>query len=430
MDYIIAPGRTTQAILANAMAGRSPSRDDAYHLIHSEGADLHALLDTAVQLRERHKGNVITYSRKVFIPLTNLCRDTCGYCTFAKSPDDPDAHTMSPEEVLAVATQARQLGCKEALFSLGDRPEQKYPAYRTWLRHRGYESTLAYLATMARMVFEHTGLLPHLNPGVMSEEEIARLRPYALSMGIMLENISPRLLRPGMPHYRCPDKVPQRRIATIAAAGRQHVAFTTGILIGIGETREERVDSLFAIRDLHRQYGHIQEVIVQNFRAKPDIPMRDHPEPTQAEMLRTLAVARVILPDMNIQAPPNLAPHTYRWYLRAGINDWGGISPLTPDYINPEAPWPTIIALQEACQAEGLHLRERLALYPEFIQAGNVFIPEALRPSVAALTDATGLVRPTAEQMPPPLPSPTTATSHPALEIHPAEGGETPWPRP
>ncbi len=406
MRYILAPSSKTRAVLAKALVGEPPTPQEAYALIHvEEGPDLHALMETAVQLRERYKGHIITYSRKVFIPLTNLCRDTCGYCTFVKQPDEPGAHTMTPEEVIAVATRGRQLGCKEALFSLGDQPERKHPTYRAWLNARGYESTLAYLADMCRLVFERTGLLPHLNPGVMEEADIARLRPYALSMGIMLENISSRLLRPGMPHYRCPDKIPQRRVATMVAAGRQRVAFTTGILIGIGETREERVDSLYAIRDLHLRYGHIQEVIIQNFRAKPGIPMHDHPEPSLGEMLRTLAVARLILQDMNIQAPPNLAREMYRWYLRAGINDWGGISPLTPDYINPEAPWPEIVALQEVCQEEGLHLRERLALYPEYVRQGTAFVPVALRPSVSMLTDETGLVRPEAEQASPPLPS-------------------------
>jgi FO synthase len=391
------PGLKTSQILAKALAGQPPSVEEAYALIHAEGPDLEALLEAASALRDRYKGRTVTYSRKVFIPLTNLCRDTCSYCTFVKQPWEASAHTMTPEEVVAVARAGKLLGCKEALFSLGDKPELKYPTYRRWLAERGYDSTLHYLADMCRLVFQKTGLLPHANPGLLTEADIAMLRPYNVSMGVMLENVSPRLLRPGMPHHRCPDKVPKRRLQTIEAAGRQRVAFTTGILIGIGETPEERVDSLFAIRDLQTRYGHIQEVIVQNFRAKPDIAMWDHPEPTLDDMLRTIAVARLVLQEMNIQAPPNLAPREYRWYLRAGINDWGGISPLTQDFINPEAPWPKLRELQEVCREEGFQLRERLALYPEYVRRGEEFVPEALRERVRALTDASGLVRPEAE---------------------------------
>jgi FO synthase len=304
---------------------------------------------------------------------------------------------MTPDEVLAVARAGQRQGCKEALFSLGDKPERKYPAYRRWLQQQGYATTLNYVAAMCQRVVEETGLLPHTNPGQMSEDEIALLRPMNLSMGIMLESSSNRLLRPGMPHYRCPDKVPRRRIETIAAAGRQCVAFTTGILIGIGETPEERVDALCVIRALHEQGGHIQEVIIQNFRAKPGTPMGDWPEPSLEEMLRTLAVARLLLPTGNIQAPPNLAPTDYRWYLHAGLNDWGGISPVTRDWINPEAPWPKVAELAAVCQAEGFTLRERLALYPEYVRQGERWIPPALRDRVAALVDAEGLVQRTAE---------------------------------
>ncbi|MDR5710495.1 MAG: 7,8-didemethyl-8-hydroxy-5-deazariboflavin synthase CofG [Armatimonadota bacterium] len=374
-----------------ALVGQVPSQEEACALMHVEGPDLSALLEAASLLRDRYKGRQVTYSRKVFLPLTNLCRDRCGYCGFAKRPEDPQTHTMTPEEVLAVAEAGRRLGCKEALFSLGDKPELRYPAYRRWLQSHGYATTLEYLREMCRLVVERTGLLPHANPGVMTEAEVALLRPYNISMGLMLENVSLRLLQPGMPHYRCPDKVPSRRLQTIEAAGRLQVAFTTGILVGIGETREERVDSLLAIRALHRRYGHIQEVIVQNFRAKPGTPMAGHPEPPLEEMLRTLAVARLVLQDMNLQAPPNLAAGQYWWYLRAGINDWGGISPLTRDFINPEAPWPQIEVLQEVCREEGFVLRERLAIYPEYVRRPE-FVPEGLRARVAALTDGSGLV--------------------------------------
>jgi len=303
---------------------------------------------------------------------------------------------MGEDEVLAVAKAGRLLGCKEALFSLGDKPELKYLSYRRWLQDKGFGSTLAYLRHMCALVFERTGLLPHANPGVMTEEDIAALRPYNASMGLMLENISYRLLRPGMPHHRCPDKVPRLRLATIEAAGRQQVAFTTGILIGIGETAQERVDSLLAIGEVHRRYGHIQEVIVQNFRAKPDIPMWNHPEPSLEEMLKTLAVARLLLQDMNIQAPPNLAPRDYRLYLHAGINDWGGISPLTQDFINPEAPWPQLRELREVCAQEGFQLRERLAIYPEYIRKPE-FVSQNLWPRIKELVDESGLVKPEAE---------------------------------
>ncbi len=391
-----APSSTVREALARALDGTPPTPEQCYGLMDAEGADLEALLEAASALRDRYKGRVVTYSRKVFIPLTNLCRDVCAYCTFVKRPGEAGAHTMTPEEVLAVARAGRLLGCKEALFSLGDKPELKYPTYRRWLQERGYATTLEYLRDMCALVLRRTGLLPHANPGLMSEDDIAMLRPWNASMGIMLENLSPRLLRPGMPHHRCPDKVPARRLETIAAAGRRRVAFTTGILIGIGETPRERVDSLFAIRDLHRRYGHIQEVIVQNFRAKPDIAMWDHPEPALVDMLRTIAVARLVLQEMNVQAPPNLAPREYRWYLRAGINDWGGVSPLTQDFINPEAPWPKLRELREVCREEGFELRERLPIYPEYARRPE-FVPEPLRERVAALVDESGLVRPEME---------------------------------
>ncbi len=392
----LAPGRRLLSVLAKALEGVPPGREEAYALMYAEGPDLRALMDAASALRDRYKGRVVTYSRKVFIPLTNLCRDSCAYCTFVRRPGQVGARTMTPQEVLAVAQAGARLGCKEALFSLGDKPELRYPTYRRWLEAQGYASTLEYVRDMCALVVERAGLLPHANPGVMREEEVAMLRPYNASMGLMLENISVRLLRPGMPHHRCPDKVPRLRLATMEAAGRLRVVFTTGILIGIGETPEERVDSLLAIREVHRRYGHVQEVIIQNFRAKPDIPMWSHPEPSLEEMLRTLAVARLLLQDMNIQAPPNLAPRQYRLYLHAGINDWGGISPLTQDFINPEAPWPPLGELREVCRQEGFELRERLPLYPEYVRRPE-FVPQGLRARVESLVDEAGLVRREAE---------------------------------
>jgi len=385
-------------LLAKAMAQEEVSRQEAYQLIRAATSELPALMLAASLVRDRHKGNVVTYSRKAFIPLTNLCRDTCGYCTFVRQPDDPQAHTMTPEEVLAVANAARAAGCKEALFSLGDKPEDKYPDHRRWLERRGYSTTLEYLRDMCELVHKETGLLPHANPGVMTRNDIAALREVNASMGIMVENISARLLRPGEPHHRCPDKLPKRRLATLEYAGQMKVAFTTGILIGIGETLEERVDSLFAIKEIHQRYGHIQEVIIQNFRAKPDIPMRNHPEPTSLDMLRTIAVARLVLGgSMNIQAPPNLTPDAYQMYLFAGINDWGGISPLTKDYINPERSWPKISELRAVTEEAGFRLRERLSIYPEYVVSGDGFIPPSLADRVLALADVQGLVKEEAE---------------------------------
>ncbi len=385
---------STGEILAQVLEREDLSRDEACHLMGALGSDVPALMLAACLLRDRRHGSTVTYSRKVFIPLTNLCRDTCGYCTFVKQPGEPEAHTMTPEEVLAVARSAERAGCKEALFSLGDKPELKYPSHRRWLEERGYSSTIEYLRAMCELVYRETGLLPHVNPGVMTVDEVASLREVSVSMGIMLETVSARLLRPGEAHHRCPDKAPRLRLAMMEAAGRLKAAFTTGILIGIGETIEERVDSLFAIRELHERYGHIQEVIIQNFRAKPDIRMRDHPEPALLDMLRTIAVARLILGgQMNLQAPPNLAPDAYQLYLLAGINDWGGVSPVTRDFINPEKPWPKITELHEASARAGFELRERLAIYPEYVTQRDGFIPTVFAGQISDMTDAQGLVK-------------------------------------
>jgi 7,8-didemethyl-8-hydroxy-5-deazariboflavin synthase CofG subunit len=370
-----------------------PTRDEAVALLGATGAELQALLRAAAALRDAGKGRVVTYSRKVFIPLTNLCRDSCGYCTFVRRPGDPRARTLTPEDVLAIARAGAAAGCHEALFSLGDKPERRHPEHRAWLAERGYATTIEYLAAMCRLVLDETGLLPHANPGAMSAEDIALLRDTNVSMGMMLESTSERLLARGQAHWASPDKAPAARLATLRAAGEQRVAFTTGLLIGIGETLAERVDTLLAIRDVHAEYGQIQEIIVQNFRAKPDIAMHDWPEPDETDMLRTIAVARLLLgPDMNVQAPPNLTPGAYPVYLTAGSNDWGGISPVTPDHINPEAPWPEIVALEQATAAAGFTLRERLAIYPEYVRARPEFNPDPLRERVAWLTDIDGLV--------------------------------------
>ena len=327
------------------------------------------------------------------MPLTTLCRDYCGYCTFRRDPGEPGAHTMTPEEVLALAQAGARLGAKEALFSLGDKPEAAFPVHREFLRRHGHRTTLGYLRAVCELTLRESPLLPHVNPGLMVERDLAALREVSVSMGLMLETVAERLGSPGLAHDRAPDKAPARRLRTIALAGKLSIPFTTGILIGIGETLRERVDALAAIRDLHERYGHLQEVIIQNFRAKPRIPMRDHPEPPLADMLRTLAVARLLLgPDVNIQAPPNLSPRAYPRLLAAGLNDWGGISPLTPDHINPEKPWPLITELRRATEGMGFVLRERLAIYPEFATRAE-FLDEAVRARVASLVDGDGLVR-------------------------------------
>jgi len=343
------------------------SREQANRAIGCSEKELPELLAAAVEAKQRFKPGVITYSRKVFIPLTNLCRDYCGYCIFRRDPGDPGAHTMTPEEVLQIAQAGEKLGCTEALFSLGDKPELAFPEMREILRRLGYKSTLHYLEAMCELVLRETSLLPHPNPGLLSAEWISRLAAVSPSMGLMVETTSNRLLAAGAAHDSAPDKIPAKRLHTIEEAGKQQVPFTTGLLIGIGETPQERVDTLLAIRDLHERYGHIQEVIIQNFRVKPDIPMRNWPEPAHGEMLRTIAVARLLMPRVNIQAPPNLSSPYYDELLDAGINDWGGISPLTPDYINPEKPWPHLDELKLRTESMGFTLRQRLPIYPEFL---------------------------------------------------------------
>jgi FO synthase len=362
-------GRENNSAVSVAVCpGEAISREGALQLMRCPDGDLRDLLAAARAAKERFKPSVITYSRKVFIPLTNLCRDYCGYCTFRRDPGDPGAHTMTPDEVLEVARAGERLGCTEALFSLGDKPELLFPEMRETLRHLGYKSTLHYLEAMCELVLRETSLLPHPNPGLLSAEWVARLAAVSPSMGLMLETTNSDLLAQGRAHDNAPDKVPAKRLRTIEEAGKQKVPFTTGLLIGIGESLEDRVDTLLAIRDLHERYGHIQEVIVQNFRVKPTIPMANWPEPSHGEMLRTVAVARLLLPEVNIQAPPNLSAPYYEELIDAGINDWGGISPLTPDFINPEKPWPHIEQLRLRTEAKGSALRQRLPVYPKFVE--------------------------------------------------------------
>lgn len=396
MPNLAIPSHVDSA-LERGLEGRGVSREDALSLMHD--APLGALLQTAAAVRDRFKGCSVSYSRKVFIPLTHLCRDYCGYCTFRADPQAGVRPYMTPDEVLAVAEAGRRAGCKEALFSLGDQPERVFPEAKEFLQTLGFDTTLEYLAAMSELVLTKTGLLPHSNPGLMGEKDLRRLRETNVSVGLMLENASTRLGRPGEAHWKAPDKVPALRLRTIETAGQLSMAFTTGILIGIGETAEERVDALLAICAAHQKHGHIQEVIVQPFRAKPDIRMALAPEPSNGDLLRTIAVARLILGGkVNIQSPPNLLSEDYPDLLKAGINDWGGISPVTKDFINPEAAWPQISSLAERTAKAGFVLRERLAIYPEFISAPEFssrpeFINERLRPFVRKLQGGDGYAR-------------------------------------
>src|ERR1700731_4613216 len=384
------PGLTApiEAMLARAVDDQPLDREGAIGL--ALRAPLRDLLAAATALRALGKGSTVTFSKKVFIPLTTLCRDYCGYCTFRRDPGQPGAHFMTPDEVLALAEQGSRAGCKEALFSLGDQPERIFPEAREFLDRAGFKRTLDYVAAMSELVLDQTGLLPHANPGVMDRAALERFKGSNASVGLMLETVSVRLMRDGLAHFKAPDKVPALRLRTIEEGGKLSMAFTTGILIGIGETFEERIDSLFAIRALHEKYGHIQEVIVQNLRAKPDIPMAHHPEPSLDDILRTIAIARLILgPHMNLQAPPNLSYADFPRLLDAGINDWGGISPVTKDFINPEAAWPQIAKLRSETEARGFTLRERLALYPEFVRSGK-FLSARVRERAQHLADAQG----------------------------------------
>jgi len=384
--------QTLEGYRADLHSGSPLHREAACRLLRCNDEFLPELMSAARAAKESFKPGVITYSRKVFIPLTNLCRDYCGYCIFRRDPGDPGAHTMSPNEVLEVVRHGEKLGCTEALFSLGDKPELLFPEMRATLQRLGYKSTLHYLEAMCELVLRETTLLPHPNPGLMSAEWIRRLSAVSPSMGLMLESTNAELLGKGRAHDNAPDKLPAKRLRTIEDAGRQGVPFTTGLLIGIGETLEDRVDTLLAIRELHQRYGHIQEVIIQNFRAKPGIPMRNSPEPTLGEMLRTVAVARLLMPRVNIQAPPNLSAPNYDDLLDAGINDWGGVSPLTPDFINPEKPWPHLDQLRARTAARVFKLEARLPVYPEFVP--NVLGKSALLAQrVNASADPQGYAR-------------------------------------
>ncbi|WP_417518618.1 5-amino-6-(D-ribitylamino)uracil--L-tyrosine 4-hydroxyphenyl transferase CofH [Minwuia sp.] len=378
-------------LIASILAGTRPTPAQARELLDTP---LDRMLTAAATLRDAGHGDVMTYSRKVFIPLTHLCRDVCHYCTFAEPPKKGEPAYMTPEQVLEIARQGAAAGCNEALFTLGDKPELRYRAASEALEKLGYASTLDYLAAMADLVFTETGLLPHLNPGLMDLDDLKQLKRVSVSMGIMLESDSEALLERGQAHFGSPDKVPQARIDCMEAAGEAGVPFTSGILIGIGETREDRISSLLRLRDLHDRHGHIQEIIVQNFRAKPDTKMKDAPEPTLEDLLWTIAAARLIFgPQMHIQAPPNLSPGVLPQLVGAGIDDWGGVSPVTPDFVNPEAPWPHLEKLAEETRRAGKHLEQRLPLYQDYALKPERWLDKRFVKPVLDRIDGHGLVR-------------------------------------
>lgn len=380
------------SLLSKARDGGLLSANEATTLASCD--DLAALMETAAAIRDASHGRIVSYSRKVFIPLTKLCRDSCHYCTFAVPPKRGEAAYLSAAEVLAIARAGVKAGCHEALFTLGDKPELRYRAARDELAQLGHATTLSYLGEMASLVLRETGLLPHLNPGVMSSDDIARLRLVSVSQGLMLESAAERLAERGGPHFGSPDKAPVVRLATIAAAGETGVAFTSGILIGIGETRAERIEALLKLRELHHRYSHLQEIIIQNFRAKPGTRMEFHAEPDLADHLWTIAVARILFgAAMNIQAPPNLSAGALPRLIAAGINDWGGVSPVTPDHVNPERPWPALGALAEETAKAGKVLTERLAIYPAYARDAKRWLAPALRTPVLRASDAEGFAR-------------------------------------
>ncbi len=379
----------TQKILAKAADGQALSA--AALLVLAESAETAELTEVAAALRDRGHGSIVSYSRKVFIPLTQLCRDVCHYCTFAKAPRDLRRPYLTPDEAVAIAQAGAEAGCKEALFTLGDRPELRYRAAADELSRLGYDTTIDYLAAVAEQVHRETGLLPHLNPGVMSREQLARLRQVSVSMGLMLESASDRLCERGGPHFGSPDKRPALRLDTIRQAGALRIPFTSGILIGIGETTRERLEALLRLRELQDEFGHLQEIIIQNFRAKPGTIMANAPEPSLEDLRRTIALARLVFgPEMTIQAPPNLSPGEEAALIATGLNDWGGVSPVTRDHVNPERPWPHLDALARRTAAAGKTLTERLAIYPAYVRAADDWLDPAMLVAVRRASDAAG----------------------------------------
>ena len=376
-----------EALLDKASQGETITREEALSLIELRAEYLPYLLLAASKLRERGKGRTLTYSKNVFVPLTQLCRNHCGYCTFKYEPGEGELF-MTPEQVIDSAGSGAKLGCTELLFVTGDKPELKYPVYREALNKFGYETTADYLIAMGELVLNEN-IFPHTNLGLATYEELSAFRKTNPSMGLMLENISPRLLKKGEAHYRCPDKVPALRMKTMERAGELRIPWTSGILVGIGETWEERIHSFFAIKELNDEYGHIQEIIVQNFSPKEGILMENYPPPEFTEMLKLVSISRLIFgEDMNIQIPPNLNPRTYPLFIYSGVNDLGGVSPITIDYVNPEAPWPELQRMEKLVEEAGFMLRERLPVYPEFIN--DEFIDRGLLPRVRAFVDTEG----------------------------------------
>ena len=383
------PSKSLSVILDKVESGVVINREEARYLVTIERDEIPYLLLTASKLRDRGKGEVLTYSKNVFVPLTQICRNHCGYCTFKYEPGEGPLF-MNPDEVLDMAKKGAELGCTELLFVTGDKPELKYPIYKEALQKLGYESTADYLIAMGEAGLKEN-IFPHTNLGLATSEELVQFRGSNPSMGLMLENISPRLLKKGQAHYRCPDKVPKLRMKTMELAGELRIPWTSGILVGIGETWEERVQSLFALKELNDEYGHLQEIIIQNFSPKPGIMMEKYPPPSFVEMLKLVAISRLVFGEgMNIQIPPNLNPETYPLFIHAGINDLGGVSPVTIDYVNPEAPWPKLEIMQDMVEELGFTLRERLPVYPEFIE--GEFIDKDVLKRVVDFVDKDGYV--------------------------------------
>lgn len=383
------PSKSLSVILDKAESGVVINPEEALYLVNIERNEIPYLLLTASKLRDRGKGEVLTYSKNVFVPLTQICRNHCGYCTFKYEPGEGPLF-MSPDEVLDMAKKGAELGCTELLFVTGDKPELKYPIYKEALQKLGYESTADYLIAMGEAGLKEN-IFPHTNLGLATSEELVQFRGSNPSMGLMLENISTRLLKKGQAHYRCPDKVPKLRMKTMELAGELRIPWTSGILVGIGETWEERVQSLFALKELNDEYGHLQEIIIQNFSPKPGIMMEKYPPPSFIEMLKLVAISRLVFgKGMNIQIPPNLNPQTYPLFIHAGINDLGGVSPVTIDYVNPEAPWPKLEIMQDMVEELGFTLRERLPVYPEFIE--GEFIDKDVLKRVVDFVDKDGYV--------------------------------------
>jgi 7,8-didemethyl-8-hydroxy-5-deazariboflavin synthase len=380
----------TAADMLNRAVESGIAKAEAHQLMAGCSTDM--LVAAAGRIRDRARPSAITYSRKVFINLVNLCRDTCTYCTYKKEPGDPLLSMMSPKQVLAIAEAGTKFKCTEALFVTGERPEQKYGQAGAWLRSLGHSSTVEYIREMSELVLEKTGLLPHTNAGSLTKKEMSTLKDTNVSLGVMLETSSERLMGKGMPHEDAPSKNPKVRIKTLASAGELKIPMTTGLLVGIGETLEELIDSLLVIRQLHENHGHIQEVIMQNFAPKPETGMAQFPPAPSEYFVRAVAMARIIMPGMNIQVPPNLNPDIFGRYIDAGINDWGGISPVTIDHVNPEFPWPSIASVQKVTEGRGRRLRARLPLYPEFLKGGFI-TSERLLQQISLIADSSGLVR-------------------------------------